>query len=121
MGLHRVGASASCERACTLHLYAPPFDSCRVWLDASKPDRVLNPVVTFYSEYGEIVDYTPLAAAASTGASAAAAAITDSALCVAVPQTGEASAWRADEPVPSPTEAAADHEEAVEDETQLLD
>mmetsp|Transcript_7766 Transcript_7766/g.30674 ORF Transcript_7766/g.30674 Transcript_7766/m.30674 type:complete len:290 (-) Transcript_7766:129-998(-) len=63
MGLHKVGAAMQCERACTLHLYAPPFSTCSIWLDPSCADKAMHPVVTYHSEYGELVDYTP----ASTG------------------------------------------------------
>jgi len=59
MGLHKVGAAPGCEHACTLHLYAPPFDKCCVWLDAAQPDRVMRPVITYHSEYGQVVDYAP--------------------------------------------------------------
>lgn len=62
MGLHKVGAAVHCEGACTLHLYAPPFSTCSIWLDPSRADKAMHPVVTYHSEYGELVDYTPASA-----------------------------------------------------------
>lgn len=59
MGLHKVGAAVQCGRACTLHLYAPPFSTCSIWLDPSRADKAMHPVVTYHSEYGELVDYAP--------------------------------------------------------------
>ena len=55
-GLHKVG-SVGDGPAITLHLYAPPFAECRVWLNPACPDRVLRPVVTFHSEHGSVVQY----------------------------------------------------------------
>lgn len=43
--------------ACTLHLYSPPFSCCRVWMDEAHGDEVVKPVVSYYSEYGEVVEY----------------------------------------------------------------
>lgn len=111
-----MGAAAHCERACTLHLYAPPYDTCRVWLDAAKPDRVLQPVVTFYSEYGEIVDYTP---------DRFAPAITDDRLCSATASSDEgAEAWRAAEPPKGSERIAKSEADAAgggADQSLLLD
>jgi len=56
LGLHKVGATGE-GPAVTLHLYAPPFSQCRVWLHPDEPQRVMRPVVTFYSEHGRIVKY----------------------------------------------------------------
>jgi hypothetical protein len=43
--------------AVTLHLYSPPFDRCRVWLDCDRASRCLTPVTTYHSEYGTPVTY----------------------------------------------------------------
>jgi len=64
LGLHKVGATGD-GPAITLHLYAPPFSQCRVWLHPDEPQRIMRPVVTFYSEHGHIVKYD--APAAPTG------------------------------------------------------
>lgn len=56
LGLHKVAATEE-GPAITLHLYAPPFSQCRVWLYPENPARILKPVVTFHSEHGSIVQY----------------------------------------------------------------
>ena len=33
MGYHKVGNPCNDQPAVTLHLYCPPFESCRTWLD----------------------------------------------------------------------------------------
>lgn len=56
IGLHKVGAGAG--PAVTLHLYAPSFRTCKIWLDETGPiSKCLQPSVTFHSEYGQLVDY----------------------------------------------------------------
>lgn len=59
MCLHKVGCLTD-DGAVSLHLYSPPFKKCSIWMnedmDANKP---LQPIMTFYSEYGKIVDYSP--------------------------------------------------------------
>lgn len=57
MGFHKVGNPSPHTPAVSLHLYSPPFSTCRVWMDADRPADVLHPVVTYFSEYGELVDY----------------------------------------------------------------
>lgn len=54
MGLHKVGSHGP-DPAVTLHLYAPPYERCSIWLDPARASHVLRPVVTYYSEFGEIV------------------------------------------------------------------
>ena len=54
MGYHKIGAY---EDSISLHLYAPPFDRCSVWLDQKDANKVMKPVITFYSEYGQKVSY----------------------------------------------------------------
>ncbi|KAK3101878.1 hypothetical protein FSP39_007003 [Pinctada imbricata] len=50
LGLHRVGNPSHTDRAVTLHLYSPPFDTCKTFDDdTSKAKRV---PMTFYSKYG---------------------------------------------------------------------
>ena len=55
-GFHKVG-TMSPEGAVSLHLYSPPFDRCRCWMDENNADKVMHPVMTFYSEDGEVIDY----------------------------------------------------------------
>lgn len=56
IGLHKVGAADG--PAMTLHLYAPPFRTCRIWLDEDGPSsKCLQPSVTYHSEYGTVIDY----------------------------------------------------------------
>ena len=57
MGLHKVGAARG-ARARTLHLYSPPFRTCRAWASAAgRADEPSRPVITYHSEYGQVVDY----------------------------------------------------------------
>lgn len=71
IGLHKVGAADG--PAMTLHLYAPPFRTCKIWLDETGPaSKCLQPSVTYHSEYGQVIDY---------GASACPLADTKPSLC----------------------------------------
>ena len=54
LGLHKVVNPSPSVPACTLHLYAPPFQRCHVWLDCGgKNMTCLSPVATYHSEFGE--------------------------------------------------------------------
>jgi hypothetical protein len=55
MGFHKVGNPTD-EVSVTLHLYAPPFKTCRVWFDAAYPEDFHKPTVTYFSEFGELVE-----------------------------------------------------------------
>lgn len=55
IGLHKVGNPSLTEDAVTLHLYAPPFDSCKCFLNGRS--KSTTSFVTFYSENGEKVSY----------------------------------------------------------------
>ena len=68
-GLHKVAAAGD-GPAITMHLYAPPYTQCRVWLHPEDAQRVLRPVVTFFSEHGKIVTYDAPHCAASAERSA---------------------------------------------------
>jgi cysteine dioxygenase len=57
LGLHKVGNPSADVPALTLHLYSPPFSMCRVWPDASDGTRSSHPVITYYSENGEVCVY----------------------------------------------------------------
>ena len=56
IGFHKVGNETS-RGAITLHLYAPPYQSCRVWMDDSDASKVSRPIVTMYSINGRKVNY----------------------------------------------------------------
>jgi len=52
MGYHKIGNPSIHKPAVTLHLYSPPFQKCKIWLD---PCKASNPSVScfcMYSEYG---------------------------------------------------------------------
>lgn len=57
IALHKVANPSEEETACTLHLYAPPFRRCKLWTDPSDATKVLEPVITHYSEHGRKVEY----------------------------------------------------------------
>ncbi len=70
IGLHKIGAVGGAP-ARTLHLYSPPYRSCRIWPGNDKPAVTASTcVVTYFSEYGTIVDYSA-GAGCSSGAAAA--------------------------------------------------
>ncbi len=70
IGLHKIGAVAGPAR--TLHLYSPPYRSCRIWPGSEVPSAVASVcVVTYFSEYGTIVDYGACTAGTGAGAQAA--------------------------------------------------
>mmetsp|Transcript_43185 Transcript_43185/g.91860 ORF Transcript_43185/g.91860 Transcript_43185/m.91860 type:complete len:255 (+) Transcript_43185:128-892(+) len=52
MGYHKVGNPSESIPAVTLHLYCPPFDQCKIWLDPSHASRPSNACMCNYSEYG---------------------------------------------------------------------
>jgi len=58
IALHKVGNMSSNELASTLHLYSPPYQKCKIWLNNDSPvDKPLEPIVTYHSEFGELVNY----------------------------------------------------------------
>ncbi|XP_076308914.1 cysteine dioxygenase type 1-like [Tachypleus tridentatus] len=57
LGLHRVENRSHSETAVSLHLYCPPFDSCRMF-DQRSGHRSISKV-TFWSKYGEKTPYFP--------------------------------------------------------------
>ena len=52
MGYHKVGNPSKTVPAVTLHLYCPPFDQCKIWLDQNRASRSSNACMCNYSEYG---------------------------------------------------------------------
>lgn len=55
MGLHKVANPSNDERAVTLHLYSPPFKSCKIWLDPNKASKSSNSCMSFHSINGCVV------------------------------------------------------------------
>lgn len=56
MGYHKVGNPSHSKPAITLHLYCPPFETCKIWMDPH--DSVASCTksnVCYHSEYGFIV------------------------------------------------------------------
>lgn len=88
IALHKVGNPSPTEGAVTLHLYSPPFRQCQVWLErmgegvgptlaggegeaAPLPvllDRGLKTIVTFHSEFGEVLLHEQQAGGPAAGA-----------------------------------------------------
>lgn len=56
MGLHKVGNPSKKVDAITLHLYSPPFDQCKLWMNC-KSAKCSTATSCYYSEYGEKVEY----------------------------------------------------------------
>lgn len=56
IGLHKVGNPKDNEDAITMHLYAPPYEKCRVWFDIEDADKCSIAVTNYYSEFGQRVE-----------------------------------------------------------------
>lgn len=57
IGLHRIENNSHTKRACSLHLYSPPFDMCRSFDE--RTGKPINCKVTFYSKFGERTPFSP--------------------------------------------------------------
>lgn len=55
LGLHKVGNPREDVDAITMHLYAPPYEKCRIWLDPNDAAKSSVAVPNYYTEYGERV------------------------------------------------------------------
>ena len=55
IGLHRMENPSHTEPTVTLHLYCPPFDSCRCFDEKSGHSNEVK--VTFWSKFGERTPY----------------------------------------------------------------
>jgi cysteine dioxygenase len=53
MGYHKVENPSNNTPAVTLHLYCPPFEKCKIWLDPSNASLTSNVCMCNYSEYGD--------------------------------------------------------------------
>jgi cysteine dioxygenase len=53
MGYHKVGNPDATLPAVTLHLYCPPFQKCKIWMDPKlQASKSSNACMCYYSEYG---------------------------------------------------------------------
>ncbi|ESO10350.1 hypothetical protein HELRODRAFT_187713 [Helobdella robusta] len=64
MGLHRMANPSHSNKTVSLHLYSPPFKSCRVFDQRTGKTSVVK--VTFNSKYGELLHNETLFAGSST-------------------------------------------------------
>jgi cysteine dioxygenase len=56
LGYHKVENPSLSQPAITLHLYCPPFDKCRIWMDPSRKSS--NSKMTYHSQYGCLTSHT---------------------------------------------------------------
>lgn len=54
LGLHKVENSSHTNKLCSIHLYSPPFDFCKVFDERTAKDTRVNMV--FYSKFGDKED-----------------------------------------------------------------
>ena len=54
MGYHKIGNPSPTVPAVSLHLYCPPFDKCKIWLDPSNASMSSNVNINFFSKYGSM-------------------------------------------------------------------
>lgn len=57
MGLHKVGNPRHDQLAITLHLYSPPFDTCRVWTDAENSNQSSLADSYYFSVFGKPITW----------------------------------------------------------------
>jgi len=55
MGYHMIANPSKTVPAVTLHLYCPPFNSCKIWLDPNSASTPSSSKVCLHSAYGELV------------------------------------------------------------------
>jgi cysteine dioxygenase len=55
MGYHKVGNPSKTVPAVTLHLYCPPFLSCKIWMSPNQ-EKPSQSCVCYFSEYGNVVE-----------------------------------------------------------------
>jgi cysteine dioxygenase len=56
LGYHKVENPSFSKPAVTMHLYSPPFERCRVWLDETSATSSRSSWVQYDSEYGQRVE-----------------------------------------------------------------
>ena len=54
LGYHKVG-NAGNELAISMHLYSPPFEQCRIWMDEGDGRKSSTSCMCNFSEYGKRV------------------------------------------------------------------
>ena len=57
MGLHKVCNPSCADTAVTLHLYCPPFQKCKIWMDSSEASNCSTSRACLYSQYGVKVNH----------------------------------------------------------------
>ncbi len=55
MGLHKVGNPTD-EVSVTLHLYTPPYQSCKMWMNPGDAKDIQRGTITFNSVYGKLAE-----------------------------------------------------------------
>mmetsp|Transcript_4436 Transcript_4436/g.5668 ORF Transcript_4436/g.5668 Transcript_4436/m.5668 type:complete len:235 (-) Transcript_4436:154-858(-) len=55
MGYHKMENPSQNVPAVTLHLYSPPFQNCKIWLNPEKASKPSLSTMCLYSEYGTII------------------------------------------------------------------
>lgn len=54
LGLHKIGNPGN-ELAISMHLYSPPFNKCRIWMDERNGMRSSVSCMVNFSEYGSLL------------------------------------------------------------------
>ncbi|TDH68657.1 hypothetical protein CCR75_007473 [Bremia lactucae] len=57
-GLHKIGNPHAKDSAITMHLYSPPYEKCRIWLDPENVAKSSISVANYYTEYGKKVNFS---------------------------------------------------------------
>mmetsp|Transcript_19495 Transcript_19495/g.28461 ORF Transcript_19495/g.28461 Transcript_19495/m.28461 type:complete len:248 (-) Transcript_19495:113-856(-) len=60
MGYHKIGNEGSAGQAISIHLYSPPFQKCKIWMDENDIKATTSRVCHF-SEYGHLVSHSDAA------------------------------------------------------------
>ncbi|TMW64872.1 hypothetical protein Poli38472_009039 [Pythium oligandrum] len=56
LGFHKVGNPREDMDSITMHLYAPPYEKCRIWFDPENAEKSSVAVTTYFSEFGERIE-----------------------------------------------------------------
>uniref|UniRef100_A0A7S2W5U3 Cysteine dioxygenase n=1 Tax=Eucampia antarctica TaxID=49252 RepID=A0A7S2W5U3_9STRA len=57
MGYHKVGNPSKSQAATTMHLYIPPIQKCKIWLNPSEASTPSTSRMCFHSEYGRCINH----------------------------------------------------------------
>lgn len=55
LGYHKVENPSRDVPAVTMHLYSPPFEACKVWMNGCKASKPILSTVCYFSEYGRLI------------------------------------------------------------------